>query len=227
MDAILEIARRHDLLVIEDACQAVGATYRGRKAGHLGDVGCFSFYPSKNLGAAGDGGMVATDNDQIAERVRLLRDHGRTSHYGHAIIGYTHRLDALQAAVLGVKLEHLDDWNEKRREHAAVYTALLQDTDLVLPEEAEGCRSVYHIYALRTPKRDSVLAKLRGQDIGASIHYPLPVHLQPGCAHLGIAAGSYPLAEECARTEISLPIYPEMTLDQIELVASTLKSIVV
>jgi len=218
--------------VIEDACQAIGATYRGddlgetRKAGAMGDAGCFSFYPSKNLGAAGDGGMVLTDDDALAETARRLRDHGRTSHYGHALLGYTERLDALQAAVLGVKLPYVDTWNAARRQHAAAYSELLADTEVVLPYEAKGCRSVYHIYAIRAPNRDAVYAHLRERGIGAGIHYPLPVHLQPACAELGWAAGSYPASERAAQEELSLPMYPELTREQIEEVVGAVREAV-
>lgn len=222
MDPIIEIARRHNLCIIEDACQAVGATYHGRKAGSLGDLACFSFYPPKNLGAAGDGGMVVTNDDELTDRIRKMRDHGRTSHYAHGLVGFTYRLDALQAAVLDVKLEHLDEWNEARRRHARTYDELLASTDLVLPYEAEGCRAVYHIYAVRTPRRDDVLAQLRAAGIGASIHYPLPVHRQPAYAHLGLGEGSYPIAETSMRSVLSLPIYPEITQQQIEQVVGTL-----
>ena len=224
MGQICDIARAHGLRVIEDACQAIGATYRGHKAGSLGDVGCFSFYPAKNLGAAGDGGMVVTSDAEVAERIRKLRDHGRTSHYGHAMVGFTHRLDALQAAILAVKLEHLDDWNAARRRHAATYSALLADTDLLLPYEAVGCRAVYHLYAVRTANRDGLLTYLRENGIGASVHYPLPVHLQPAYKDLNRPKGSYPVAEAIAESVISLPIYPEMANAQINEVVDAVKS---
>ncbi|NLG48789.1 MAG: DegT/DnrJ/EryC1/StrS family aminotransferase [Chloroflexi bacterium] len=223
MDPIMEIARRYDLRVIEDACQAVGARYRGRRAGSLGDAGCFSFYPAKNLGAAGDGGMLTTNNAEIAERVRNLRDHGRISKYSHGAIGYTYRLDGLQAAILGAKLGHLDGWNDARRAHAQTYNELLEGTGVILPQEAEGCRAIYHVYALRVPRRDELLEYLRAKEIGASIHYPLPVHLQPAYAALGIPKGSFPIAEACADSELSLPLYPEMTREQIEEVAAAVK----
>jgi len=224
MDPIMEIAQRHGLRVIEDACQAVGARYRGRRAGSLGDAGCFSFYPAKNLGAAGDGGMLTTNDAEIAERVRNLRDHGRISKYSHGAIGYTYRLDGLQAAILGAKLGHLDDWNDARRAHAQAYNALLDGAGVIVPQEAEGCRGIYHVYALRVPRRDDLLDYLRGQGIGASIHYPLPVHLQPAYAALGIPKGRFPISEACADSELSLPLYPEMTREQIEEVAAAVRS---
>jgi len=223
MGPIRDIARAHGLRVIEDACQAIGAMYRGHKAGSLGDAGCFSFYPAKNLGAAGDGGMVVTSDAEVAERIRKLRDHGRTSHYGHAMVGFTHRLDALQAAILAVKLEHLDDWNADRRRHAATYSKLLADTELLLPYEAAGCRAVYHLYVVRTPDRDGLLTYLREHGIGASVHYPLPVHLQPAYKDMNRPKGSYPVSEAIAESAISLPIYPEMTNAQINEVVDTVK----
>ncbi|MBN1400761.1 MAG: DegT/DnrJ/EryC1/StrS family aminotransferase [Anaerolineae bacterium] len=226
MEPLLAIAEAHDLRVIEDACQAVGARYHGRRAGSLGHVGCFSFYPSKNLGAAGDGGMIVTDDPEIADTVRKLRDHGRTSHYGHSLIGYTYRLDALQAAVLAVKLGHLDAWNAARRERAALYGEMLATTDLVTPYEAEGCESVYHIYAVRTPNRDRVLQELRQRGIGASIHYPIPVHLQAAYVHLGLPEGSYPVAETAANQVLSLPMYPELSHGQMAEVVEALKAII-
>jgi dTDP-4-amino-4,6-dideoxygalactose transaminase len=226
MDAIMEIARRHSLKVIEDACQAHGATYGGRKAGSLGDAACFSFYPSKNLGGAGDGGMITTNDDSLAEQVRKMRDHGRSGKYSHSLIGFTYRLDALQAAVLNVKLAHLDAWNEARRRHAALYNELLSSTDVVLPYEAQGCRSVYHVYAMRTPQRDALLDHLQRKGIGASIHYPLPVHLQPAYAGLGLGKGRYPVAEACAESELSLPMYAELTPEQIDEVVAAISGFV-
>ncbi|MFH1085297.1 MAG: DegT/DnrJ/EryC1/StrS family aminotransferase [Chloroflexota bacterium] len=222
MEPIMAVARAHGLRVIEDACQAVGASYQGRKAGALGDVGCFSFYPSKNLGAAGDGGMLVTDDDAIADRVRKLRDHGRTSHYGHALIGHTHRLDALQAAVLGVKMPHLDDWNEARRAWARMLDDLLAPAGVRAIKEAPGCRAIYHIYAVRVPDRDAVLERLHVRGIGASIHYPIPVHRQEAFAYLNLDEGRYPAAEAIAREELSLPIYPELTPEQVREIAAGL-----
>ena len=224
MEPILQVAERHGLKVIEDACQAVGATYRGRKVGGLGDAGCFSFYPAKNLGAAGDGGMVVTHDAELAERIRLVRDHGRTGKYVHGMIGHTYRLDALQAAILAAKLEHLDDWNAARREHAQTLNSLLAGAGVKTPVEAEGCHAVYHIYAVRVPKRDRMLDYLRSEGIGASIHYPLPVHLQPAYKHLGLPKGSYPIAEACADSVISLPMYPELTTRQIERIAKAVRA---
>jgi len=226
MNAILDIARRHGLRVIEDACQAHGATYFGRKTGGLGDVACFSFYPSKNLGGAGDGGMITTNDDALADWARKVRDHGRTGKYVHGLIGFTYRLDALQAAILKVKLAHLDAWNEARRRNAAAYSEILATTDVVVPQEAEGCRSVYHVYAIRTPQRDSMVEHLQRKGIGASVHYTLPVHLQPAYAALGVPKGACPVAEACAESVISLPIYAELTRGQIEEVVGAIKEFV-
>ena len=223
MDPILDIARRHDLHVIEDAAQAVGATYKGKKVGSLGDVACFSFYPSKNLGAAGDGGMVVTDDGEVADRIRKLRDHGRTSHYGHSTIGFTYRLDAMQAAILDVKLNYIDAWNKARRRLAASYNGRFSRMDVVTPQEKDDRKAAYHIYALRVSDRDALVEYLRANDIGASIHYLLPVHLQPAYAHLGLGEGSYPVAEACARNVLSLPIYPEMTKEQMQKVVDAVQ----
>ncbi len=227
MDPILDIAARHGLRVIEDACQAIGATCQGHKAGSMGDLGCFSFYPSKNLGGAGDGGMVVTNDPDLAARIRLYRDHGRTDHYGHGCVGFTYRLDALQAAVLGVKLPHIDAWNDARRAHASAYNAALAACDVITPVEMEGCRHVYHCYVVRIANggaeaRDALMQALRAQGIGASIHYPQTVHRQPAYAGLGLGPGSFPVAEACAETVLSLPIYPEMTADQREEVVDAL-----
>jgi dTDP-4-amino-4,6-dideoxygalactose transaminase len=227
MDAILQVANKHGLRVIEDACQAIGANYKGRRAGSLGDAGCFSFYPAKNLGAAGDGGMLITNDDALADCVRKLRDHGRISKYSHGMIGFTYRLDGLQAAILGVKLPHVDAWNEARRQHAARYSALLREIPgLTVPYEGQGCRSIYHVYALRASRRDALLDHLRSKGIGASIHYPLPVHQQPAYAFMNLPTGSYPRAEALSQEEISLPIYPEMTNGQIDEVVAAIRGFV-
>jgi len=226
MTAINQIAQKHGLYVIEDACQAHGATHKGKRAGSLGDIGCFSFYPSKNLGAAGDGGMVTTSNPEIADRIRKLRDHGRTDHYGHCTIGFTYRLDALQAAVLGVKLAHLDDWCAARRQRAQVYSEMLADANVVTPYESPDCESVYHIYAVQVDERQSVLQKLRARGIGASVHYPIPVHLQPACADMNLQQSELPHTESLAQRTLSLPIYPELTPDQARTVVEELRRIV-
>ncbi len=226
MEPILAVARRHGLRVIEDACQAHGATYRGRPVGALADAGCFSFYPSKNLGAYGDGGMVTTNDPEIAARVRSLRDHGRRGKYEHMAVGYTYRLDAIQAAILDVKLRYLGAWNEARRHHAQRYNQLLAGTGLVLPVERPDCRAVYHVYVVRSPRRDEVVSRLQAAGVGAAIHYPLPLHLQPAWQDLGYRQGDFPVAEACASSVLSLPLYAELTEGQAQEVADRLKSII-
>ncbi len=214
MDPLLELGRIHNLAVIEDAAQAHGAEYKGRRVGQLGDLGCFSFYPAKNLGAYGDGGMVVSNDAELAERIRMLRDHGRKSKYEHEFIGYGERLDALQAAILRVKLRHLDEWNELRRTAAHRYAEMLPPDRVTFPCEAEWTRPVYYMYVVRVPARDSVLNRLTASGIGAGVHYPVPLHLQPAYAHMGHARGDYPNTEQAADEVLSLPLFPEITEDQ-------------
>jgi dTDP-4-amino-4,6-dideoxygalactose transaminase len=222
MPALAAIAQRHGLFLIEDAAQAHGAEIEGRRVGSLGHAACFSFYPGKNLGAYGDGGAVTTDDEALAGRLRKLRDHGRVSKYVHDEIGYGHRLDALQAAILAAKLPHLDAANAARRRLAARYRELLADTNLVLPFVPDGVTPVWHLYVVRTPRRDDVLASLKAQNIEAGIHYPLPLHLQPAYRSLGLGPGSFPVAEAAAQQVLSLPLFPEMTNEQQERVAAAL-----
>jgi dTDP-4-amino-4,6-dideoxygalactose transaminase len=224
MDRLPEIARRHRLVLIEDAAQAHGARFRGRRVGTFGDAACFSFYPAKNLGAYGDAGMVVTGNDELAARLRLLRDHGRRTKYEHGIVGYCERMDTLQGAVLGVKLPHLDGWNAARRKAARAYRELLADLPLVLPKDEPGLDSVYHLFVIRTPDRDRVLRHLADAGIGAGVHYPTPLHLQPAYAHLGYAPGRFPVAEHAAREVLSIPLYPEITTPQLSEVADRLRA---
>ena len=227
MDPIRAVAERYGLFVIEDACQAHGAQYKGRKAGSLADAGCFSFYPGKNLGAYGEAGAVTTNNPELAHTIRMLRDHGQTEKYKHALIGWNDRMDGLQGAILSVKLRHLDEWNEARRERARLYTEFLEDVQgIVVPQEAPYARHIYHIYAVRVPHRDRIIADLCGRGIGCGIHYPVPIHLQKAYEFLGYAEGCFPVAEQSAREVLSLPIYPELTLEQLETVAGTLESLV-
>jgi dTDP-4-amino-4,6-dideoxygalactose transaminase len=223
MDAISKVARQHNLFVVEDAAQAHLARYRGRVVGGLGDVACFSFYPGKNLGAYGDGGMVVTNDETLADKVRLLRNHGRSEKYVHQILGHGERLDALQAAILAVKLPHLPDWNIRRRAVAARYRELLTDSPLTLLDDSEACEQVYHLFVVRTPQRDALQQHLKERGIAAGIHYPLPLHLQPACAYLGYGAGDFPQAEQAANEVLSLPIYPELTDDQIAQVVDAIK----
>jgi dTDP-4-amino-4,6-dideoxygalactose transaminase len=211
MDPILGIAHKHHLAVIEDAAQAHGAEYRGRRAGSMADIACFSFYPGKNLGAYGDGGAITTNNAEFAERARMLRDHGRRDKYSHQIVGYGYRLDALQAAVLGVKLPHLDAWNARRRAIADCYNGLLSGTDYVTPYVPSHITPIYHIYCIRARNRDGLLKHLKERGIDAGIHYPIPLHLQPVYENLGYHPGDFPHAEKAASEILSLPIYPELT----------------
>jgi dTDP-4-amino-4,6-dideoxygalactose transaminase len=225
MDPILEIARRHNIPVIEDAAQAHGATYRSRKIGSLGTMACFSFYPGKNLGAYGDAGALVTNDDSLAKRVRMLRDHGRTSKYEHEITGFGYRLDGIQGAILDAKLKHLPAWNAQRRAHADYYTELLSNIDdsIVTPYEPSHLCAVYHLYVIRTRKRDELLKHLKQHDIEAGIHYPVPLHLQPVYKSLGYSRGAFPETERAASEILSLPLYPELTHSQIERVVDTMR----
>jgi dTDP-4-amino-4,6-dideoxygalactose transaminase len=222
MAPLLEICERHGLALIEDAAQAHGAEYRGRRAGGFGRVGCFSFYPGKNLGAYGEGGAVTTNDDGIVERIRMLRDHAQSARYRHEEIGFNYRMDGLQGAVLNVKLPQLDRWNGARREVAGRYRALLQDTPLLLPTEAEGRRSAWHLYVVRHPERDRLQQALAEAGVGSGLHYPIPVHLQPAYAHLGHHLGDFPESEQVARECLSLPMYAELTDEQLADVAKAL-----
>lgn len=224
MDAINEIACRHELWVIEDAAQAHGSRYKGKSAGNLGASACFSFYPSKNLGCYGDGGAVVTNDDHLASRVRSLRDHGRTSKYEHAELGYGHRLDGIQAAILSAKLPHLDGWNSGRRRLAARYAELLADTELVTPYHLPETEPVYHCYVVRTPHRDALMQRLQKQEIGVGIHYPIPLHLQPAYRFLELEPGSFPISEQAAREVLTLPLYAEMTDEQQDEVVAAITS---
>jgi len=226
MDPILDVAHRHDLLVIEDAAQAHGAEYRGRRAGSAGDLACFSFYPSKNLGCYGDGGMIVGSDPELLARVRKLRDHGRISKYEHDELGWGYRLDALQAAILGVKLRHLDDWNEARRAHAERYNELFADTEVIRPMVLDHVKHIYHCYVIRTPRRDELVEHLKAEGIGVVIHYPLPLHLQPAYKDLGHQLGDFPVSELCAEEVVSLPMYPELTDEQQQRVADVVKEFV-
>ncbi len=225
MDAILDIARRHNLRVIEDAAQAHGAEYRSRRAGSMGDVACFSFYPGKNLGAYGDAGALVTNDAALADHARMLRDHGRTEKYAHKLTGYGYRLDALQAAILGAKLPHLDAWNARRREIADYYTELLTNTDIVTPYVPPHVKPVYHIYCIRVPSgnRDGMQKHLKARGADTGIHYPIPLHLQPVYENLGYKAGDFPRAEKAAGEILSLPMYPELTDAQAQQIVDAIK----
>jgi dTDP-4-amino-4,6-dideoxygalactose transaminase len=219
MDPIVAVARRRGLVVVEDAAQAHGAEYKGRRAGSLGDLGCFSFYPGKNLGAYGEGGAVTTDDPTYAHTVRLLRDWGAEQKYRHVLKGYNYRLEGIQGAILRVKLRHLEAWTEARRAHARRYDALLAGGPLELPGVRPGGRHVYHVYAVRHPERDRLQAALLAQGVQTGIHYPIPVHLQPAYADLGYRAGDFPVSERAARETLSLPMFAELTPAQCEQVA--------
>ena len=224
MDPILSIARAHGLVLVEDAAQAHGAEYRGRRVGSIGDMACFSFYPGKNLGAAGDGGALTTSNDEYAQAVRVLRDWGAPEKYLHVVKGFNFRLDEIQAAILRVKLRRLEAWTELRRRHARTYSTLLAGAAVARPVAARDVRHVYHIYAVRTHARDRVRSELHAAGVQAAIHYPIPVHLQPAYANLGYTRGDFPVAERAADEVLSLPMYPELTSRQIERVAGAVAS---
>jgi dTDP-4-amino-4,6-dideoxygalactose transaminase len=211
MDPILAVAKKHGLVVIEDACQAHGAEYKGRRAGSLGDMGCFSFYPGKNLGAAGEGGMVVTANPAFARSVRMLRDWGAEKKYHHVLKGYNFRMEGIQGAVLRVKLRHLEKWTEARRAAAARYDRLLVGSSVGIPRQMDWARHVYHIYAVRTGERAALQEALGAQGIQTGIHYPFPVHLLPAFADLGYKAGAFPSSERASNEVLSLPMFPELT----------------
>ena len=223
MDPIRAVAARHGLAVIEDAAQAHGARYRDRPAGSLGDLACFSFYPSKNLGAYGEGGLVVTNNADHASRIRSLRDWGQSSKYLHTLRGFNARMEGFQGAILRVKLRHLAEWTDARRRIAGRYNTLLADTGLELPREMPYARHVYHLYTVRTSERDGLQSALTSAGVNTGLHYPIPVHLQPAYADLGYGVGAFPVSEAAAADVLSLPIYPEMTDDQIEIVASAVR----
>lgn len=223
MDPILEIARRHKLIVIEDAAQAHGAEYKGRRAGSIGDMGCFSFYPGKNLGAYGEGGMVTTSNPEFARTIRMLRDWGAEKKYHHVLKGYNFRLEGIQGAVLRVKLRYLEQWTEARRSAAAHYDRLLAGSDVATPRAMDYARHVYHVYAIRTRDRSAWQQALNEQGVQTGIHYPIPVHLLPAFADLGYQAGQFPHSEQAANEVLSLPMFPELTERQCETVATAVR----
>jgi len=235
MQPILDIAKRYNLKVVEDAAQAHGAGYKLKikneklkikKVGSIGDIGCFSFYPTKNLGAFGDGGMVVTDNEGVYKKLLMLRDYGRKSRYEHIILGYNSRLDTIQAAILRIKLRYLDRWNTLRRKNAEIYKDELKDINgIITPYEADYGRHVYHIYAVRVRNRDRVIRELTKNDIGVLIHYPIPLHLQKVYRPLGYKKGDFPIAERIAKEILSLPMYPHLKETQIKFVAKNLKEV--
>ena len=225
MDPILEIARRHNIPVIEDACQAHGSEYKGRRCGSMGQIGCFSFYPGKNLGAYGEGGAVVTNDPALAKHIRLLRAWGEEVRYEHKYRAFNYRMDGIQGAILGVKLKYLEGWTEARRKNALEYGRQLQGTPAAPPVERPGVRHVYHVYAVRLPDRDAWRARLTDAGIQCGVHYPIPVHLQPAYRDLGYKAGDFPVSEEAAGQVLSLPMFPEMTAAQIAEVAALLRGV--
>jgi dTDP-4-amino-4,6-dideoxygalactose transaminase len=227
MDPILAFARRHGLFVVEDACQAHGAEYKGRRAGTLGDAACFSFYPGKNLGAFGEAGAVVTNNSELQLKIRILRDHGQIRKYHHTMIGWNCRMDGIQASVLRVKLRYLERGNQLRRSHAAHYNQTLSGIEeVVTPVHAADVRHVYHVYAIRVQERDEVIRLLGEKGIGCAVHYPVPVHLQEAYRNLGYGQGDFPMAERCAAEFVSLPMFPELTPAQVETVTQGVKEAV-
>ena len=227
MDPILAIARKRKLFVIEDASQAHGAEYNGKKAGSMGDIGCFSFYPGKNLGAYGEGGAVVTSNPEFDRKVRMLRDHGQEKKYHHGMIGWNARMDGIQGSVLSVKLKRLPAWNEARRKNAALYDDLLKEVKgVAIPQKAAYAKHVYHIYAICVKDRDGLIAALAAKDIHCGIHYPIPLHLQEAYSSLGLREGEFPVAEKAAAEFVSLPMYAELTGEQISRVVTELQAVV-
>jgi len=222
MDRIMAIAERHGLPVIEDAAQAHGAKYRGKRVGQFGQIACFSFYPSKNLGAYGEGGALITNDTRIAQRARSLRDHGQSQRYLHDEIGYNYRMDSFQAAVLSIKLKHLDVWNAARIDRARYYTDLLKDSSYRLPAHISDSECVWHCYVIEAPERDRVRSALQDVGIQSAVHYPVPIHLQKAYAHLGYRSGDLPVTEALCEHCLSLPIYPELSKEKISRVACVL-----
>jgi len=222
MDRIMAIAERHGLPVIEDAAQAHGAKYQNKRVGKFGQIACFSFYPGKNLGAYGEGGALTTSDASIAHRARSLRDHAQSQKYLHDEIGYNYRMDSFQAAVLGVKLKHLDEWNKARNDCANLYTEFLKDSSYKLPARDSDSEGVWHCYVIEVPERDRVRSALQDVGIQSAVHYPVPIHLQKAYAHLGYRAGDLPVTEALCEHCLSLPIYPELSKEKISRVASVL-----
>jgi dTDP-4-amino-4,6-dideoxygalactose transaminase len=225
MDPIMALAKKHGLVVLEDACQAHGAEYKGKRAGSIGDMGAFSFYPGKNLGAYGEGGLVSTSNAEFARTIRMLRDWGAEKKYQHVLKGYNMRLEGIQGAVLRVKLKYLEGWTEARRTAAAHYDQLLAGSGVPTPYAVPGSRHVYHIYAVRTQQRARWQDELTARGVQTGIHYPIPVHLLPAYEDLGYKAGQFPHSERAAAETLSLPMFPEITAEQREIVAKAVKEV--
>jgi len=226
MDPIMEIANKYNLTVIEDAAQSITSTYKGRKAGSIGTVGCFSFFPSKNLGGIGDGGMIVTNDEQLYERLIVMRNHGSKPKYYHKYIGGNFRLDAIQAAALLVKLPHLDEWSERRRRNAAYYGKKFAGTVVKAPYINPDCVTIYNQYVIRVPRRDEVAEYLREKNVGFAIYYPVPLHLQECFSYLGYNEGDFPESERAAKEVLAIPVYPELTDEQLRYVASKIEEFV-
>jgi dTDP-4-amino-4,6-dideoxygalactose transaminase len=223
MDLLKEIASRHNLKLIEDACQAHGATYKGHRAGSLGNAAGFSFYYSKNLGAYGEGGFITTNDPEIARKARMIRDHGSERRYYHDMIGFNGRLDEIQAVVLRAKLPHLAEYNALRRQHASLYNQLLADLPVVTPPERLYNQHIYHMYVILAPRRDELQARLKERGIGTGIHYPVPIHLQKSMSNFGGNRGDLPITEKIVGQILSLPMYPELSVDAVQIVASAVQ----
>lgn len=217
---LMEIAKRHNLALVEDACQAHGTLYKDKKVGAIGNAGCFSFYPGKNLGALGEGGAITTNDPELAQKVRMLRDHGSVKKYEHSVTGYNYRLEGLQGGLLSVKLKHLDTWNENRRKIAKRYSELLSGKGLVLPAEVPYSKHVYHLYVVQADDREFLRERLAAANVESGLHYPVPLHLQQAYAALGHKRGDFPVSERLAGRILSLPMFPDMTDEQVERVAS-------
>jgi dTDP-4-amino-4,6-dideoxygalactose transaminase len=220
----MALAKEHGLWVVEDAAQSIGATQNGAKCGGLSQIGCFSFYPTKNLGGFGDGGLVTTNDDSLSSKLRIMRDHGQNPRYHYHVIGGNFRLDGIQGAVLSVKLRHLEQWNQRRQDHAALYDRLLANAPVRTPWIEPHNRSVYHQYTILAPQRDLLQKSLADHGIGSAVFYPRPLHVQPCFAYLGHSAGDFPVAEKVCQEVLSLPIYAELSDEQIGYVATTIRS---
>jgi len=227
MDAIMEIARKHKLFVIEDSCQAHGADYKGRRAGSIGHVGCFSFYPGKNLGACGEAGACVTNDPELKAKMAMYRDHGQAKKYFHSVVGWNGRMDGFQGAILSIKLKHLENWTNARGLNAKAYTEAFRNVHGVLtPKDMSYGRHVYHLYVLRVKNRDAVLKKLADRGVNCAIHYPVPLHLQDAYKNFGLGRGSFPVAERCADEIISLPMFPELTKEEVATVVREVTAVV-
>ncbi|NME97470.1 DegT/DnrJ/EryC1/StrS family aminotransferase [Aneurinibacillus aneurinilyticus] len=223
MDEILEIANKHNVSVVEDACQAIGSKYKGQRIGSLGTAGCFSFFPTKNLGGYGDGGIVVTNDEELARKIQILRVHGSNPKYYHSVIGYNSRLDALQAAMLQVKLKYIDQWNQQRRDKAAIYTEALKDLSITLPRVKENREAVFHLYIIQTKYRDELMDYLKEHGIASGVYYPVPLHKQEVYSNLGYEAGSLAESEKASLGTMALPLYPELSMDDQEYVISVVR----